>query len=65
MYEIQFFKKIGGTGRIYVWAVDFEKARLYLEEQGNDITRTERMGIIEGIFRAYFHEPQNRFKKRA
>ena len=39
MYEINFFKKTGGTGRIYVWAADLEKARLHIEEHGHDITK--------------------------
>lgn len=63
MYELLFFKKFGGLNRIYAWAADVEKARLYLEERGNDVVRIDECDPIEWLYHAYIKEPNKRFKK--
>ena len=63
MYEIRFFKKEGGTGRIYVWGADLEKARLYLDDCDISVVGISEMDFFEWIFRAYFKEPEKRFRK--
>lgn len=63
MYEIQFFKKMGGTDRIYVWGADLEKARIHIEEHGHNIFRINECSAFEWLFRAYINEPHKRFKK--
>lgn len=63
MYEIQFFKKMGGTGRIYVWGADLEMARIYIEEHEHNIFRINECSAFEWLFWAYIREPEKRFKK--
>ena len=63
MYEIRFFKRTGGTGRIYVWGADLEQARLYLDNRGASIVGIEEMQFFEWLFYAYIREPYKRFKK--
>ena len=63
MYEINFFKKTGGTGRIYAWAADLEKARLHIEEHGHNITKICECSAFKWLYRAYIKEPYKRYKK--
>ena len=63
MYEIQFFKKTGGTGRIYAWACDLEHARLHIEECGHSIVKIDEKTLFEWLYYAYIKEPHKRFKK--
>ena len=63
MYEIQFFKVNGGTGRIYVWGIDLDRAKLYIEDHGHTIIRIDNMQMLEWLFYAYIREPHKRFKR--
>lgn len=62
MYEIQFFKKTGGTDRIYVWGRDLEKAKFHIEDYGHSITRINKYNFFEWFYYAYIKEPHKRYK---
>lgn len=62
MYEIQFFKKTGGTGRIYAWGCDLEKAKFHIEDYGHSITRINKLKFFKWLYYAYIKEPHKRYK---
>ena len=64
MYEIQFLKENGGTGRVYVWGCNLGKAKLHLQECGHNITKINQCKIFEWLYYAYIKEPHRRYKKR-
>ena len=63
MYEIQFLKENGGTGRVYVWGCNLGKAKLHLQECGHNITKINQCKIFEWLYYAYIKEPYRRYKK--
>jgi hypothetical protein len=57
-------KPTGGTRHFYVWNADYEAFRLWCYDNNYEIIKVDSSTIEDFVFRAFFKERKNRFKKR-
>lgn len=64
MKTIITMKPTGGTRHFYVWNADYETFRLWCYDNNYEIIRVDNSTVEDIIFRAFFKERKNLFKKR-